>query len=715
MSTTRIKGSDGVVIESKKYLELPKADTAQTTETKRPGMIRYNKELQAFEGTLQFTDDSIAYRRFPNLDEHGRLSTSQLPDSITSGLDYIGTYAPLSDDIDPPVTAGVYDKLPAPDATIVGDYYIIRGIYDAATTHLKANPNGTSPVTFTPTNPSGAGNWLEIKYYFGTDPVTPTAKMVNYAFARIIEDQIPATGHEGLLSLSTDLNLTAAFDTANNIGAEKGLADGDFIIGSSVKWNAQRNNRVSILAGAVVFDKTLMYSNNRILADQPSGTAQTIVDSLIQNTLQRTGDSMVNSGTGSGRFGIVYGSASSPSLTFNNNAFDAITNPGTDPSKWSDNTTGLFHPATGSIGFSASGSEKFRISPTQFIISTDSSASNTAPNIVFSNTSNTGLGINAVNNRIQFVSNGSVNISFAPSATTFYGTVTGTSTILSNTKLQSLGDLQINGNSILGDASTDTLVVNATSTFNAPATFADVQVNNLTVNGNTILGDASSDVLTVNATSTFAGNATVNGNFLVKGNTVIGDNSTDTFNVQSSSTFSNVVNNFLGIQMAPNATLTFQGATQMVLAKSSTSFDINMGSYDDVSIIDGVTVRTKFNRYGIKLPVLSPVNNSVGEDGMIAYSTDLNSTIQKVSGTWVRIGTSATNNFSTTDWVLNSGYYQIQYTIANAKMVQVYELQSDSSYNLVDVDTVNITGTTVTIKIPSTTDLRFNGRCVISQ
>lgn len=59
-------------------------------------------------------------------------------------------------------------------------------------------------------------------------------------------------------------------------------------------------------------------------------------------------------------------------------------------------------------------------------------------------------------------------------------------------------NLTVAGNTILGDAALDTLLVNATSNFVGPATFA-----NLTVTGNTILGDASTDTLLVGATATF--------------------------------------------------------------------------------------------------------------------------------------------------------------------------------------------------------------------
>lgn len=60
-------------------------------------------------------------------------------------------------------------------------------------------------------------------------------------------------------------------------------------------------------------------------------------------------------------------------------------------------------------------------------------------------------------------------------------------------------NVTVNGNTTLGNASSDTLTVNA------DATFAD----DLTVQGNTTLGSAGSDTVTVTAAMTLAGNVTV--------------------------------------------------------------------------------------------------------------------------------------------------------------------------------------------------------------
>jgi len=120
-------------------------------------------------------------------------------------------------------------------------------------------------------------------------------------------------------------------------------------------------------------------------------------------------------------------------------------------------------------------------------------------------------------------------------------TVVTTSSLYFN-KL-SASKLNVNGNTTLGDSSSDTLTVSAKSTFTAPITASSIRVTGVAnFVGNTTLGDASSDILTVGAKSTFtapitASSVTVSGvaNFL--GNTTLGDSSSDTLTVGAKSTF----------------------------------------------------------------------------------------------------------------------------------------------------------------------------------
>ncbi|QXO12467.1 hypothetical protein pEaSNUABM49_00221 [Erwinia phage pEa_SNUABM_49] len=645
MSATRIKGAEGVIIESQYFLELPKAPTKQTTSAERAGMIRYNSEWKSFEGVLEFTDGSVSYRRFANLDENGQLLTSQLPDSVTSGMQYIGTYSPLTDDIDPPL-GGQYDKLPAPIAANSGQYYIVRGLYDAAQAHFKANNPTTPTVTFIPTNPSGQGNWIQIKYYVDTDPMNPsTGKVVIAAFGRIITASIPSTGHEGLTSLSTDTTLTAAFTTDVDKSSELALTDGDWIISDGSKQTRLRQSRVSISAGAVSFDRTYATTSGRAFSSS-AGTVQTIIDNLVQDGLRRTGDSMYDDGgIGDGRLGVVYGTAAAPAIAFNSNPFNPTTNPGNDPTKWSETSTGIFRPATGSIGFSASGVERLRVSPTQLILypSTGTAA---APNILFSATGNTALGINVTGNKIDFVSNSAVNVSLSQGLSTFNGNVVVT------------GNHTVNGNTTLGNdasASGDKVVVNSQSRFNGISTFAaDAYLQNsanlLIFTGSTIRFNSANSPTTIDETN---------------GLTFSQTGSTGNYNF-----------------------ILYNGASPQVVAKMT--------------------------RNGFALPVMNPIDDSKGEDGMIAYSTQRNTVIQKSNGTWTTVGSGGgvITTFTTANWVLNGSYYTFTITNANIQQVSVQEL-SGVNYSPVEVDSVVISPTNAVLSVPASPDLRFNGRVIV--
>ncbi|SOK58493.1 hypothetical protein [Yersinia phage fHe-Yen9-04] len=663
MSAYRIKGAEGVVLDSNYFLELPKAQTKTTTYAERKGMIRYNSEWKAFEGVLEFDDGSVSYRRFANLDENGQLLTSQLPDSVTSGMQYIGTYAPITDDIDPPIVAGQYDNLPVPTIDNSGQYYIVRGLYDTAQAHYKANTPSTSPVIFTPTNPSAANNWIEIKYYFDIDPVTPSQFVVVAAFGRIIIDNIPSTGHEGLLSLATDSVLTAAFTNTNDRSLELALSDSDWIISDGIKQQRLRQNRVSISAGAVTFDRTLMTSTNRSFLSS-AGTVQTIIDNLIMDGLRRTGDSMYDDGTiGEGRLGLVYGTATAPSIAFNSNPFDPITNPGNDPGKWSDTQTGIFRPIAGAIGFTSNGTERLRVEPQILkIIQYNTASPATAATVQFIGTGNTNnLGITALNNTFSFSTNNIVQVELTNALSSFHGSVK----IDANEEVD--GNVVIHGN--------NTIDLNT------------LMKGNATVNGNTILGDAGTDTLTVNAASTFVG----------------------------TTLFSNATNRFaLGAVFSPAAVLSFEGTSTATITKTSTELRFNMGAFHDISIYDGAALRTKFNRYGIQLPVLNPIDDAVGVDGMIAYSTERATVVQKTNGSWTTVGSGGgvVTTFTIANWVLNGSNYTYTISNPNIQQISVQEL-TGSNYSPVDVDSIVISATNAVISIPSTPDLRFNGRVIV--
>lgn len=651
-SINRIRGDGGVIIDSQAFLELPKAPTKQTSDIIRSGMLRYNKEWKSFEGVLDFTDGTVAYRRFANLDENGKLLSSQLPDSVTSGLQFNGTYSPISDDIDPPATIVA---LPSPSAAANGNYFIVRGIMDAAQTHYETNLPTTSPVTFTAVNPTGQGDWIQILYYFDQNPVQTSTKIVTYAFGRIITASIPGTDHVGLVSVAQDTDLTAVFDAALSPQKQTAFSDGDWVIITTDKNIRLRQTRVSISASSVLYDGSIIVGSNRDYTVN-AGTSQTTLDNIGIEALRRTGDSMYDDGKGAaGRLGIRYGSASAPSLTFNDAAYDPVTNSGNKPAQWTDNNTGLFHPSNKSIGFSTSGIERLRIADATITLN----ASNAAyvPSLTFGGTSNTNVNISASSNIISFNSLGTTQVEMLSGSTLFHGSITvdGTSTLTGNVTMS---------NSL---------------------TVAGVT----TLNGNTVIGNATSDTLTVNATSTFT----------------------------ADTTFNSTNNKFKNINLLSSGLFTFENsAQQSTVGLVGSDLQFKMGNYTDLTVYDGSVIRTKINRYGLQIPVLLTIDNNVGDDGMLAYSPTNKTTYQKVDGMWVPIGTGGvkTYNFTISSWVLSGSNYTYTVPVTDVVTAEMQELISANTYSKVEVDSVVINATSVVFTIPASPDVRFDGKALIT-
>lgn len=636
-SIHRIKGENGVIIDSNAYLEMPKAPSKTTTDAVRNGMFRYNKAWKAFEGVIDFDDGSVAYRRFAQLDSNGRLLTSQLPDSLTSGLKYVGTFDPIKDDIDPPFTAVV---LPAASTANAGQYYLVRGIQDAAATHLAANPTSNPFVIFSPSGSS----WSQIKYYIGKDPSTGTNTIVINAFARF--NTIPS-GHPGLTQLASgNTDLTAAFTNTNNPSIEVGLSDSDWVIMTATAIQRVRQSRVSILASSVMYDTSVIQSVKRQFVTNNS-TAQGAIDNLSIYGLRRTGDSMTNDGTaGAGRLAITYGTATAPSLAFNDGSSDPDLNSGMVPSQWTDPQTGIYHPSNGNIGFSSTGVEKIRITPIGLLVIQAGNINllnNSA--IQFQGAGNTvaNPGISAINDVMTFALKGKVIFELKDGVSA----LTGSLSISQN--------LSVSGNT--------------------------------NIDGNTIIGNASTDTLTVNATSTLQANTTFNG----------------------------TSNRFKNLNLMPAGIVTLEHATTPTsIVQNTGNLQFNMGAFGDMTINDGATVRTKFNRYGVKLPILNPIDNAVGEDGMIAYSTQRNTVMQKANGQWTTVsGGGVEQAFTVSSWVLSGSNYSITVSSANIQSIEVQELIG-SNYSKVEVDSIVMSATNAVVSIPASPDWRFAGRLIIT-
>ena len=56
---------------------------------------------QSFEGAMEYQDGSVVFQRFAQLDSDGKLTVSTIPDFVTSGMSFNGTYSPVEDDINP--------------------------------------------------------------------------------------------------------------------------------------------------------------------------------------------------------------------------------------------------------------------------------------------------------------------------------------------------------------------------------------------------------------------------------------------------------------------------------------------------------------------------------------------------------------------------------------------------------------------------------------
>lgn len=157
MSTNRIQGRDGVIIESRKYLQIPVGSEAdkpvvatpdQDVLTARKGMIRYNDDLgtgKGFEGAVEMTTlvqdplqnngnpidtKVVEWQRFAMLDKEGKLTMSMLPASISGTPTYKGTWDAKTDDVNATWnssdTGGFSERLSEIMGHKLGDYYIVR-------------------------------------------------------------------------------------------------------------------------------------------------------------------------------------------------------------------------------------------------------------------------------------------------------------------------------------------------------------------------------------------------------------------------------------------------------------------------------------------------------------------------------------------------------------------------------------------------------------
>jgi len=165
----------------------------------------------------------------------------------------------------------------------------------------------------------------------------------------------------------------------------------------------------------------------------------------------------------------------------------------------------------------------------------------------------------------------------------------------------------------------------------------------------------------------------------------------------------------------PNAIITLENASSpTVVAQTAGDLQFRMGSFGNLTIMDGAVIRTRFNRYGVQLPVLNPIDNAVGVDGMIAYSSQRNTVMQKSNGQWTTVsGGGVEQAFTNASWVLNGTLYTYTITGTNIQAIQVQE-SIGSNFSPVEVDSIVISPTNAVLSIPASPDVRFSGRVIIT-
>lgn len=594
MSINRIKGDDGVIIDSNTFLELPKA-TSDSISVLREGMVRYNKDSNTFEGAVLDTDP--VYRNFAILDATNKLPISTIPNLIPQGFTYSGSYNPVLDDIDPPSVKGVYTPLPVPTADNNNHYWVVGFLTAYAQDHYNQTGPSTSPTTFTPDNPNGNSSWIEIKYYFSSNGD------IQGAFGRI-SSTVDAQANPGLFRLSDDPDLKS-FDSTDDMSKELALTDGDWIAVQDALVVSMRDGVARTSASAVLVSPNVSKITQREL-EGTSGTVQSYIDAVLKGAVRRGGDSMVSDGSAAnGRIALVYGTEASPAIVFNNNVFNPDNQSGMEPSLWSDASTGMYRADAGGIGFSYNGVKRMLLDNACTVFVRDSivPAQDAALKLV-SSTNTSVSGITSMNDILYFTSGGGVQATMGASGLTVpVLNVTGNSTlgttatdkltvnatstfgalvtinanavigkdsqntlsVLSNTTFDKSTVISLQGAVTIGVDSDSTLTVNSLATFNAPV----IMQSTATVGDNMTIGTNDANALDINSTTTIRAPLTANNPVLLRNNTTIGNDNSTLLDVFSKAQFESDAN-FLGNVSIGNET------TDVLYVKAASAFDGNV-------------------------------------------------------------------------------------------------------------------------------------------
>lgn len=738
MGTMNLDGRDGVTISGNKFLELPKVETSASLTNARSGMIRYNKSNASFEGTVDIVGVPT-FRRFAQLDANGKLDTSVVPDYVTSGMTYNGTYSPVVDDINPEFQGTT--SLPGPTVEHVGDYFIIRGVTDAAYAHYISNTPTTSPVTFSST-------YGKIKYYFELSSYLSNSVFITGAFFSV-STELDYLRYPGLYTLSINTDLTS-FNTENLRDNETALTDGDWLVYGDTTISRLKQNRTSSVATAIGYDKSFMYLASRPMSDDTI-TLQGFLDDVVLNVVRRSGDSMYDNGdpvSAGGRLAMVYGTESKPALTFNNSSTDPYTNVGINPGAWTDSGTGLYHPMDGAIGFTCGGKESVRITNVGLEIYAYGTKQNT---IKFINGSNEntisvldndfgfyrgdskllGLSINSIDLATDTTINGSLSLVGGLVAN---GDI-NCSSMTTTSGVDIGGELLVKDKTTLNDSLTIRLdpVVNpdywkkTTTSTDGVTNAVTVSVFNALTGGTTTTITDPAGILTTIVIDPVTGKTTTT----TATTTVTVDPATG----ESTSNTVTVVDVVDTVPAAPapvDPTNWLSSITLLPIVDFSSidtifttkntgneSFIFNIESSGNGIVPDGIHRALKLNlNTGLVLPSASWITN--GENGSLYHNSTTNRLTKKSNGVWHGVSGTEWKDFVIADWVFQaedvpaglSAEYHYIINAVDVIDVDVYSL-TGTRYKKVNVD-VSYDDTGVMIVLPGVTDLRFDGRLVIT-
>ena len=352
MSTNRINGSDGVIIQSKKFLELPAGTVSERPTLSRVGMIRYNKDSSSIECVIQTNDNGSLLNEWKSvalLDASGKLHIALLPDSITSNTKYKGTWDATLNDID--ISSGEDANIqPLPAPSTAGEYYAVR------TAGSGNNANGLVPGE----GPYAIGDWI-ISNGTVWEKISQSQVKVLGSSVEFSSTMLTTRNKHNLLNVN---RVQQAIENLSEYALDRKNTD---IITGDITFNSSR----LILDAGTVLLPGLTFSGD--LSTGISHTTSNQID-FSTNGIKRL--SIKNDALHSTiQYSAIDGTQALPAYTFD-----------------SENSTGLYKDISG-INFSIQGSNKATLTSTYFTTPVIQLSNGTAssPSLTFKLDTQTGL------------------------------------------------------------------------------------------------------------------------------------------------------------------------------------------------------------------------------------------------------------------------------------------------------------------------------------